>query len=153
MRNKSIGILLLLVGVFLLLANFNLLRGEIFLLLLSAIFLILYFRMNRNIGFLIPGCILFSIFLFNTVNNLFNINPIHSLTFIGIGFLGIYFIHYFGKRDISPGEKYWSLYPGIILIIIGILISLIQSFPDYLRYLIPIVLIIVGVFLLFRHQK
>jgi len=153
MKNKSIGILLLLIGAFLLLTNFNLLKGDVFLMLLSVIFIIAYFRMNRSIGFLIPGCILFSIFLFNLFNNLFNINPIHSLTFIGLGFIAIYFIHYSGKKDITIGEKYWSLYPGIILIAIGILISLIQNFPDYLRYLIPIVLIIIGVLLLFRRQK
>lgn len=153
MRNKTLGILIILIGIFLLFLNFNLLTGNMFLLIISAIFLISYYRFNKNIGFLIPGCILLSISLFNIINNVYPISSTYSLVFIGIGFLLIFFIHYSGRKDISSGEKYWSLYPGVILIFLGILINIIQNFPDFIRFLIPILLIIIGALLLLRSLK
>lgn len=153
MKNKALGILIALIGVFLLLINLNLLTGNIFLLLISAIFLLSYYRFNRNIGFLIPGCILLSISIFNILEGFYNINTIHILTFIGIGFILIFLIHYSGRKEISTGEKYWSLYPGTILISLGILISIIQNFPEYIRFILPLLLIVIGILLILRSLK
>jgi len=153
MKNKTLGILITLIGVFLLLINLNLLTGNIFLLIISAIFILSYYRFNQNIGFLIPGCILLSISIFNILKSLYDINPIHILTFIGFGFILIFILHYSGKKDIPTGEKYWSIYPGTILISIGILLNIIQNFPEYIRFLLPILLIVLGIFLVIRSFK
>uniref|UniRef100_A0A7C3MJA6 DUF5668 domain-containing protein n=1 Tax=Dictyoglomus thermophilum TaxID=14 RepID=A0A7C3MJA6_DICTH len=152
MREKAMAILLIFIGLLLLLSNFGILSGNLFLLIISAIFLFSYYRFNRNIGFLIPGCILLSIALFNILQSLYTINPVYIISFIGFGFLMIFFIHS-SKKEYSYAEKYWSIYPGIILISFGIILGLISKSPEYIRYLFPILLIIIGALLLFRSIK
>ncbi|HOJ93197.1 MAG TPA: hypothetical protein PKW23_06040 [Dictyoglomaceae bacterium] len=150
MERRNLGILLIVIGAFLFLLNFNLISWDFALLLISIGFIVAYYRFGKILGFLIPGCILLSISAFNLVKDIYsNLNPIYSLFFVGIGFILIFFIHY-SKKEQDSAEKYWSIYPGISLIALSLLIGLLQASPAFLKIIIPVILIALGIFYLVK---
>lgn len=156
MPKKKLGIILIVAGLFILFNSLNLLNDELFLYLLAATFIAVYFvlgsvRHYHNIGFLIPGVVLLAIALNNDLNRFEKIDQLGGGIFfilLGAAFLSL-LLHTqkFKKWD-------WPLYPGLALSIFGLVFlffensSLFQELA-YLNYLIPAILIIGGIILLY----
>lgn len=157
MDKKKIGVLLVVIGIFILLNTLNLISDEIFLYLLSGGFIFTYFILGgrkhyRNIGFLIPGSILLAIALFSDLQRLESFDSLGGGLFfimLGLAFL-VVFIH------TTAFEKWdWPIYPAAALIIFGIFVLFVENSDfiqklEYLNYITPLVLIAVGGFFLLK---
>lgn len=132
--------------------RFNM-TGEVFLFLLGIIFILLYYS-RKNIVFLIPGAILISLGCYVFLMDNFNSARLWPSFFVllGIAFYFIYFLALYGKEN-------WPLVIGTILIFMG-LIFLAYSYEvldlriwQYYNYVLPLVLILLGVLLLIKKVK
>ncbi|TDO92056.1 hypothetical protein DFR79_10882 [Halanaerobium saccharolyticum] len=160
MDKKKIGILLIAIGVFILLNTLNLISDDIFLYLLSGGFLFTYFMLGArkhygNIGFLIPGTVLLAIALFSDLERIEFINNLGGGVFfilLGLAFAAV-LIH------TSAFEKWdWPIYPAGALIIFGVFVVFVENNDyiqnqEYLNYITPIVLIILGSYFLYQNKK
>ncbi len=163
MGKKSLGIMLVILGVLLLLGNLGYLPGNLFLLIVGGGFLYFYVRSGvsaseRNLGLLIPGLIIVMVWLYGFLNNTLMITGVEGYLFfilLGLAFLGIYLIHTMHVREASGGEKLWPLYPALALVGFGVLIRLEQQLESeivrmLMNNLFPIALIIVGLIIVVR---
>lgn len=160
MEKKKLGIILIVIGFFILFNSLNLIGEDVFLYLLSGGFLLAYFLLGarkhyRNIGFLIPGAVLLAVALFSDLQNLEFFNNLGGgLFFILLGFaFFIVFIHTnaFTKWD-------WPIYPAASLILFGIFIIFLEKSDflaelRYINYIISLVLIAVGAYILLKTNK
>jgi hypothetical protein len=157
-KNVFLGVVLVLVGILMALSALNLMPKFSILFILAAGFLLAYFVFNRNIGFLIPGCILAAVATFITLGQQNGFNGIYILILLGLAFFAIFLIHTVHIKTNQWGDKYWPLFPGSVLIIVGTLILNAQLDPmDPQRKLItmvaPAFLIIIGIIILFGGTK
>ena len=126
------GVLLIVLGVIYLLVqwlvpavNLAALLGTLGLLVLGGAFLALYLD-TRTYGFLIPGCILLGLGIGTLFPQLLAGSGLEGLSgglvvaWLGLGFLAIYWI----GRPVSGVTSPWPVYPGAILIGIGVLTAL-----------------------------
>lgn len=160
MDKLKLGVLFITIGVFMLLSSFNLVSDNIFLYLLSAGFLVTYLMLGarnryRNIGFLIPASILISIALASDLQRLEFVDKLGGGVFfvlLGLAFLVILF-------HSSAFENWdWPLYPAGALILFGTLVifldnSQIMQNLNYLNYIIPMILIAVGVLFIYLREN
>lgn len=160
MDKRKLGVLLIVIGIFILLNTLNLVSDDIFLYLLSGGFIFTYFVLGarkhyRNIGFLIPGSILLVIALFSDlqrINFIDNLGGGVYFIMLGLAFL-IVLIH------TSAFEKWdWPIYPAGALIIFGLVVIFIDNNDfiqnlKYLNFIIPIFLIALGGFFLYQNKK
>lgn len=118
-------------------------------------------KRNGNIGLLIPGCVLIVVGIFSTLQNL-NIFPEKDggifLVLLGIAFLIIMFVHTLRIESKSWGVRHWPLYPGLILIAIGVLVFLSENYNIRIlesigEYILPVAIILLGISLLLRVVK
>ncbi|MCC3143953.1 hypothetical protein LJ207_01275 [Halanaerobium sp. Z-7514] len=160
MDKKKLGIILIVIGIFLLLNTLNLIGEDIFIYFLGGGFIVAYFAFGarkyyRNIGFLIPGSILLALALFSDLQRIeFFRNIGGGLFFILLGsaFL-IVFIH---TRAFSKWD--WPIYPGLALFIFGLFIITVEKTEilkdlTILNYLFPILLIAAGGLIIFKQKE
>jgi hypothetical protein len=106
------------------------------LLLVGAGFLLAYILTGRNLGFLVPGCIVLSIGIFAYLNEN-KILPSDGgqifLLFLAAAFWTIMLIHTMWIKNGDFGEKFWPIFPAIPLTVLGI-IAMSDSYPS-LRFL------------------
>jgi hypothetical protein len=157
-KNVFLGIVLVMAGIWMGLSALNLMPKISILFILAAGFLVAYFVFNRNIGFLIPGCILAAIATFVTLGQQNGFNGIYVLILLGLAFFAIFLIHTMHIKTDQWGDKYWPLFPGSILIIIGTLILNAQLDPldpnrQIITMITPAFLIIIGIIILFGGTK
>lgn len=155
------GIVLSAAGSVMLLRDLGRLRfdvsGEMFLFLLGAIFLFLYF--NRGItGFVFPGYILPVFAVYSLIENNMNDDYMWPSFFIllGLAFYLIYFTAFIHKSS-------WPLIPGTILILFGlgafafvlgiISIDMIMGLEQYQNYVLSVGIVLIGVGLLYKGLK
>ena len=115
---------------------------SIFPIIIGGFFLAGYFS-NKRYGLLIPGCLLLSLGL--TGGRVFWISYRDFGSFgLGIGFVAIYVIDliYRGKTH------WWSLIPGIVLILTGT-----RKFTHFILIGWPILIILFGVWIILRSFK
>jgi hypothetical protein len=157
-KNVFLGVILVLVGVWLALSALHMMPNINFLFILAGGFIVAYFVFNRNLGFLIPGCILAAVATFITLGQQHGFNGIYILILLGLAFIAIFLIHTLYIKSGQWGDRYWPLFPGSILIIIGTLILNMQlGSSDPMRQLInmvtPGLLILLGIIILFGGSK
>jgi hypothetical protein len=145
-------------GVIIALASLNIIPKISFLFILAAGFLVAYIIFSRNIGFLIPGCILGAVATFVTLGQQYGFNGIYILILLGLAFLAIFLIHTAYLKTNRWGERYWPLFPASILIITGTLILNAQLNPldparKFINIITPAFLIIIGIVILFGKTK
>ncbi|MEW6624125.1 MAG: hypothetical protein AB1420_13510 [Bacillota bacterium] len=158
--HKWTGIVLVLVGCFLLLANLKIIDGMYFLLLLGTAFIAVYYAVGRNIGFLIPGCILTAIGLFTVLNSKGFVGQGFEgsfLVFLGLAFIAVLFVHTMHAETRNWGERFWPVFPGGALIFVGLTVTGIKkwgwpNFWQYFNYIWPLFLIVAGLVLYFRNK-
>ena len=135
------GLILVVIGIGLLVAQFTAVGGVIVVLLLGIAFLIAAF-MTRNYGFVVPGCILSGLGAGLIASEL-NVPGDPEVIGLGLGFLAIWVIDQFFTRTVPAQGRWWPLIPGGILLFVGLITS-VQSFGDYAAYIWAAALIIVG---------
>lgn len=164
-RQKYLGIGLILIGLVLLLGFHYNFEG-MFTLGVSIAFLIYYWvrggnKHYRNVGFLIPGVILLyltGVIMIDNSRSLSYFEDIYSIAGISIAFFLVFILHTYWFTFSSWGKRYWPL------IVSGAcaVASVIVLFDDYLnidiseeifKYIIPVLLIIGGVFVIIRGLK
>lgn len=158
MKNKSmvLGLVLLSVGVFSALSTLKVLPGQGFLFILTIGFLAAYAFYGKNLGFLIPGCVLASIAVHATVQTwLPHLDGSFFLIMLGLAFAAVFVIHTARCNADNWGAKYWPLFPAGSLILIGALVlSVRQNVLDfnleYLNFLTPAILLIAGLIVLIK---
>lgn len=158
-NNLVWGLILLAAGVFSGLSAFGVVTGSSFLLIVSAGFFIAYFAGQRNLGFLIPACIIASIGLFDVVEqNLPQAEGSWFFLFLSAAFLAVFFIHTIRIKSLEWGTRYWPLFPAISLLLIGGLVLMIEHEflginPEHLGLVMPVVLIIIGAAMLLKGKS
>jgi hypothetical protein len=142
MRRPSGAIALIIVGAVLFALQFS--RGPsevIVFLVVGAVLLALYFQ-RKHYGLLVPGCILLGLGL-GTLGDRAGIDLDNFG--LGLGFLAIYII----DTMVRGRTHWWPLIPGVVL-----LLSSVSDSPA-LKVITrgwPLILVLVGVFLLWRSR-
>lgn len=133
------------------------LNGEMFLIVLGAVFLLLYFS-KRIVGFVFPGIILPAIALFIMLEK--NINGFYMwpsfFILLGLAFYLIYFTAFIHNSN-------WPLIPGTILVLFGlaafafvlgiVTIDMIKGLAQYQNYIISGAIVLLGVGLLYKGLR
>ena len=152
-----IGLITVISGVLSVLKEFNIfvfrIKGDFILLLIGIAFVLLYY-LKKNIGFLFPGTILLSLAAYLFLIEYFNNQRLWPSFFVllGLAFYAIYFIAFYE-------EDSWPLVIGTIFNFLGILLLgfsygfIGRSTLKYLRYILPLVFIYLGVLIMLRIIK
>lgn len=156
MRSSSNGgIVLIFVGMFFLLSRINLLpRGVSLLAFIGVGFFVFYLRAGgrayyKNIGLLIPACILTMVGVEEWINMLWT-GRISSQVFLGTAFLGIYLLHTVHFKELNFGQRNWPLFPSVALYLSGFK----NILPTRLAANFwPILLIGMGIMMVLQNQK
>jgi hypothetical protein len=158
------GILLIVVGVFLLLNQLGLIMGQTFLLLLALGFIGAYFLLGGrkeygNVGFLIPGVILLAIAGFASISDrIDDFSPIFFFLGLSLSFFIVFIIHTYWFKNLDSGDRFWPVYPaGGLLLLAGIIaLGLSGRFAEslgLLNYIWIIALIVIGAWLVYSSLK
>ena len=158
-RNFKVGILLIGLGVFLLLAQMGIFSGSLFLAFLGIGFLVVYVLMGGrknygNLGFLIPGFVLLALAAFSSGD--VGRYPSLFFLFLSLAFWGVLILHTVWFTGEDWGTRMWPLFPGAGLLLFSGFIYAVTELdwtPGSLRllnYLAPLILIGVGVFILLK---
>jgi hypothetical protein len=160
------GILLIVAGIFLLLNQLGVLSGQVFLFMLSLGFIATYVLLGArkeygNVGFLIPGTILFAIAAYAAVSDspgFEGLSPAYFFIGLSLSFLAVFLIHTFWFKNLVHGERFWPVYPaaGLLLLagIIGLSVS--GQWAEHLgllNYLWIVALIAVGIWMVIKSVK
>jgi hypothetical protein len=136
------GLVLIVLGIAFLLAQYFEFGPALFLILLGLVFLIPY-ALTRSYGLLIPGCILAGVGL----GLVFDRPPLGTAIAVPLG-LGLGFIAIFVLQLIVARQSHWwPLIPGSILVLVGIAEGVPQA-----QVLIekgwPLILVLIGLLIL-----
>jgi len=158
MRNHGsivFGVLLMFMGAFFLLNNFDYFRGEGFLIFLGLAFVAAYFLTGRPVGLLIPGFVLMAIGSFASVERGFfgfKLGGGWFFIFLGSAFAAIFIVDSFGRAT----PTVWPLYPAAGLLLFGLFITAGEILPKQFWHLAggwwPAVLILAGLIILLRPR-
>lgn len=156
-RNITTGVIFILIGIFSFLSVFHFTWKFNVVLLIGACFIAAYIFSKRQLGFLIPGCILLSIGIhsFLTDNNIWpNSDGEFFLILLGCAFLAVMLVHTMWLKTSNWGEKYWPIFPGGVLVLIGTL-AVLDKYNEYsfwdsvFKYGLPLLLIAIGIKIIF----
>ena len=144
-RNQLLpGLILIGLGVVFLLARASALSGWIVLAGLGVIFIIAYLS-SRSYGLLIPGCILLGLGLGEAVG-------LSSLG-LGLGFIAIFAVDTLVRGRTS---HWWPLIPGVIIAGDAALNANVAGIGSLRQVAVdwwPVLLILIGAFVLFRNAS
>ncbi len=161
MNRLVAGSILVGIGIFSLLSNFGIVRGEFFLLIVGGIFLALYgasTKTPRPLGFLIPGCIVMGVGIYSNMEYYFaDLDGAAFFWILGLSFASIHLLHSTFSTA-SKGSSKWALYVGAGLIAFGTFVFATLFFEyEPVRYLLhnfwPATLIFFGIYMIFSKKK
>lgn len=136
------GVILIVIGLaFFIGQRYDIFEIEYFFLILGLAFLVAYF-LQKKYGYLVPGGILTGIGLGETLDRSVTSFGDADQIFLGLGFVMIYVI----ALAYQKSSHWWPLIPGGILILTGI--DRIDEVADYFFDNWPLVLVLVGIFLI-----
>ncbi len=160
------GIILIIAGVFMLLNQLGLIPGQMFIFLLAFGFIATYVLLGatkeyKNVGFLIPGCVLMAIGLYASapeITGQVNLNPAFFFLALSLSFLAVFSVHTFWFKSSDHGGRFWPLYPSAGLILLAIIIGLgttglLVENLGLFNYIWIIALIVTGVWLIVSSLK
>ena len=147
------SVVLIVLGVLLLIGNFVKLPGSPVVLVIGLVLLAAYFASQRQVGFLIPGCILTGLGLGIMAADVATLPEGGSGNLIvvglGLGFLAI---------PVFERSHWWGLIPGGILFVVGGSIFLAESgilltwqVLQFIGVWWPLVLILIGGWILYQR--
>lgn len=153
MNTRTLGFGLIGFGLILMLVNFYHVQVDLTLLVIGGCFLTAYFGNfigpKKNIGFLIPGCILVSLGIWEIVSEVVQLSRYDDIGFLfagGTAFLAIYWIGRIHRHNVG-----WA---GLVsLIIYGLtaflfLVNYSTFFANNEDLLFPFVMIVIGALIL-----
>ena len=145
--NLISGVVVVVVGVLLLVAQTMDQVGQYIPLLVGGILLIAFF-VTKQYGFLVPGAIITAVGVGTVLvaNDPTGTRGPLFLVALGIGFVSIWVL---GQIVRVPENHWWPLVPGGILMTIGVVALLGRQAQQYLDYW-PLVLVVIGVGLVAR---
>jgi len=159
-----LGIGLILVGILNILGYFNLISENIALPVISIFLFTLYFifggrKYYKNVGFLIPACILSLIqvgVFIEQINDISSLEGTIFLGLIGTAFLLVYYIHTFWYKRARFGSRHWPLITALSIYIFSGLAYLAEHLNlKYVEIILsniwPVVLIIVGITFIIKN--
>jgi hypothetical protein len=136
------GLVLIVLGIAFLLAQYFEFGPALFLILLGLVFLVPY-ALTRSYGLLIPGCILAGVGL----GLLFDRPPLGTAIAVPLG-LGLGFIAIFVLQLIVARQSHWwPLIPGGLLVLVGIAEGIPQAQVLFEKGW-PLILVLVGLLIL-----
>lgn len=150
---RLLAIILISLGIILTLTTLNVIPGSSILFILAIGFLYAYYKFRKNIGFLIPGVLFIAIGVFSILKEIWNIDGLYFLLFLGLAFISIFLIHTSKITTGNVGERYWPLYPGFILTGLSLILIFQQSVAQYLNLIVPLLLILIGVIMMIKGSK
>ena len=149
MNTKALGYGLVGLGLVLMLLNYYQLQADLTLLLIGGCFLIAYFGnfigSKKNIGFLIPGCILTAIGIWEIIGSIPVLSQYEEVGFfasVGTAFVAVYIIGRYGKSNVT-----WAAIVAAILYIFAAFVYLVSYsvfFAEHEDLIFPMVMILVG---------
>lgn len=158
-KNLLLGIVLISAGIITGLTVAGILPGIGLLGILTIGFLTAYVVGKKTLGFLIPGCVLGAITIAGLVETTYaKLDDSFPLFILGLAFLAVFFIHTFRLKTAGWGEKYWPLFPAVSMMLIGgavlaannRLLNFKPEYLNYLNYLTPAILLIIGAVVLLK---
>ena len=136
------GLVLIVLGIAFLLAQYFEFGPALFLILLGLVFLVPY-ALTRSYGLLIPGCILAGVGL----GLLFDRPPLGTAIAVPLG-LGLGFIAIFVLQLIVARQSHWwPLIPGGLLVLVGIAEGIPQAQVLFEKGW-PLILVLIGLLIL-----
>lgn len=144
-RRTIAGLILVLIGLAILGAEWFALTDSAVLGLIGGVLLVVY-ALTRRYGFLVPGMIMAGAAVGNGLQDS-GYDPSGGLVAIaiGAGFLGIYLVDVF----VRDGSRWWPLIPGTILTLLGAnYVVEDAAATDVVARLAPLVLVAAGVIVL-----
>ncbi len=165
--SKSVkgGILLIIAGVFLLFNQWGLIPGQAFLFMLAFGFIAAYVLLGArkeygNVGFLIPGAILFSLAAYAAASGIpgSDVSPAFFFLGLSLSFFAVLIVHTMWFTDLDHGKRFWPFYPAAGLLIFAGIVGLATTGRwidrmGLLNYLWIIALIVVGAWLVIKSLK
>lgn len=149
MNTKSLGYGLIGFGLVLMILNFYQLQVDLTLLLIGGCFLVAYFGnfigSQKNIGFLIPGCILTALGLWEIVGSIPMFSQFEEVGFfasMGTAFLAVFVIGRYGKSNVT-----WAAIVATALYVFAVFVYLVTYsvfFSEHQDLIFPMVMILVG---------
>lgn len=162
--NKIIwGIFLILLGIIGIINKLHIFGDYFELIIIALGFLFVYIlrgghKKYRNIGFLIPGCIIPAVIIMDIVDKTKMLSTYKDpliMVIIGTAFLLIYLIHTVWVTDIRKGSKNWPLVVALIIYAISIFVFITEISDSAIGRLIlnnlwPVILILAGIVILIK---
>jgi len=158
-KRTTLGIVLIVAGLISGLASLNLVSGFVFFYLIALGFWAAYYMYDRNLGFLIPACVLTALGTFVLMNENIALLPgSFFLTLLGAAFLAVFLIHTVHEKKENWGARYWPLFPAMSLIAISSLVIAAEkgALPfdvKYVNLINPLLLIGLGLIIYLRGRK
>lgn len=153
MNTRSLGYGLIGFGLVLMILNFYQLQVDLTLLLIGSCFLVAYFSnfigSQKNIGFLIPGCILTALGLWEIVGSVPLLSQYEEVGFfvsMGTAFLAVNVIGRYGKLNVT-----WAAIVAAALYVFAVFVYLVTYsvfFSEHQDLIFPMVMILVGLVIL-----
>lgn len=141
------GLILIILGIAFLAAQYFEFGPGVFLAVLGLVFLVPY-AFTRNYGMLVPGCILVGLGMGLMFDRPPLTTPVAVSIGLGLGFVAIYVIHLVVTRK----SHWWPLLPGSVLILAGIAEGIPQA-----QVLVekgwPLILIAIGLVMLVKQLR
>lgn len=166
-REIRIGIIMILLGIVIIVSQFDIINENFILPIVSVGLFAMYFvsggkKHGGNIGFLIPACIVPMIqieaYLDDYTNLIKNIEGTTFFALIGTAFVLVYFIHSFWRKEDSFGTRHWPIITAGIIYLFSLLIFV----TEYLKWGIadiilaniwPVILIASGVIMVIKNYN
>jgi hypothetical protein len=158
-KNVRIGLLLIVFGIFFLLAQWRVFSGQMFLAFLGLVFLAVYVLMGGrksygNLGFLIPGFVLLALAAYSSGQA--SRHPSLFFLYLSLVFWGVLLLHTLWYTKEDWGARIWPLFPaaGLMLFSGFIYATMVLDWTwrplTLWNYLVALALIGVGIRFLFK---
>jgi hypothetical protein len=145
-----LGLILVLVGIAVAIAQFTTIGGSFIVALLGVAFLIAA-GVTRQYGFVVPGCILTGLGIGIVAQDVLVDEPGWPVVVgLGLGFIGIWVVDEIFTRAVPRSGRWWPLIPGGILLTVGVLDSMGANAEPYTPYIGAAALIVIGVLVIVR---
>ena len=158
------GVLLIIAGVFLLLNQLGVIPGQAFMFLLAFGFIAAYVLLGArkeygNVGFLIPGTVLFAIAGYAAISEasgMEDLSPAFFFLGLSLSFWAVFLVHTAWFKSEDHGARFWPVYPAAALLLFFAVISFAEDrivYLNLLNYIWVIALIAVGGWLVYSSLK
>lgn len=163
-RNYIFALIVIFIGLFLLLQNLGIIKASLSLLIIGfgfigAYIFLGYSNKSKNILLLVPGVLILGLYVYTMIisSTGFYLKEVLFFLLLSLCFFIIYMVHSINRVYANSYKKYWSILIGIISLSLSLMcyIGRTKNFFDVytlFRYLWPIILILIGLFLLITYN-